>query len=72
MKVADNGMNEVLLVSPILEEYLRANYPGFKLTSSTCKEIKDMGKLNEELKKDYNILYEDCEELKNVIYFYHS
>lgn len=59
LETANNGMNEVIVVSPILEEYLRANYPGFKLTSSTCKEIKDMGKLNEELKKDYNIVVLD-------------
>ena len=42
MKVADNGMNEVLVVSPILEEYIRKNYPGYKVNSSTCKAIKDI------------------------------
>lgn len=59
MEVADNGMNEVLVVSPILEKYIREKYPNFKVNSSTCKEIKDMGKLNEELKKDYALVVLD-------------
>lgn len=59
MQEANNGMNEVIVVSPILEEYIRKNYPKFKITSSTCKEIKDMSKLNEELNKDYNIVVLD-------------
>lgn len=59
MKVADNGMNEVMVFSPILEEYIRKNYPGFKINSSTCKEIKDWEQLNEELKKDYHMVVLD-------------
>lgn len=59
MKVADNGMNEVLVFSPILEEYIRREYPGFKINSSTCKEIKDMSVLNEELNKDYSLVVLD-------------
>ncbi len=53
MKVADNGKNEVMIVSPILEEYIRKNYPSYKLNSSTCKEIRNVDDLNAELKKDY-------------------
>lgn len=59
MEVADNGMNEVLVVSPILEEYIRKKYPGYKINSSTCKEIKDMDALNAELEKDYNLVVLD-------------
>lgn len=59
MRVADNGMNEVLVVSPILEEYIREKYPSFKINSSTCKEIRDMDKLNEELEKDYHLVVLD-------------
>lgn len=59
MKAADNGMNEVIVFSPILEEYIRKTYPNFKITSSTCKEIKDINALNEELAKDYNIVVLD-------------
>lgn len=59
MEEANNGLNEVILVSPILEEYVRKTYPKFKITSSTCKEIKNMDALNEELSKDYNIVVLD-------------
>lgn len=59
MQVGDNGMNEVLVVSPLLEEYIRKTYPGYKINSSTCKEIKDMERLNEELSKDYYLIVLD-------------
>lgn len=59
MKAADNGMNEVLVVSPILEEYIRKTYPSFKINSSTCKEIRDIDGLNEELDKDYALVVLD-------------
>jgi len=59
MEVADNGMNEVLVFSPILEKYIREKYPRYKINSSTCKEIKDMEELNEELQKDYNLVVLD-------------
>ena len=59
MKVADNGMNEVLVVSPILEEYIRAKYPGFKINSSTCKEIRNVDEVNAELEKDYQLVVLD-------------
>lgn len=59
MQVADNGMNEVIVVSPILEEYIRKTYPSFKVNSSTCKEIKDIDTLNAELEKDYYMVVLD-------------
>ena len=59
MKEADNGMNEVMVVSPLLEEYIRKNYPSFKINSSTCKEIKDTEELNRELMRDYRYVVLD-------------
>ncbi len=59
MEVADNGLNEVLVVSPILEDYIRRKYPRYKINSSTCKEIKDVNALNEELEKDYSLVVLD-------------
>lgn len=59
MKVADNGMNEVMIFSPLLEEYIRKNYPSYKLNSSTCKEIRDIDLVNEELKKPYYLVVLD-------------
>ena len=59
MKEADNGKNEVLVVSTILEEYIRKNYPTYKINSSTCKEIRSVEALNEELEKDYYLVVLD-------------
>lgn len=59
LKAAHNGMNGVILVSPILEEYVRKNYPKMKITSSTCKQIKGIDGVNEELKKGYDIVVLD-------------
>lgn len=59
MKAADNGKNGVLVVSPLLEEYIRKNYPGFRINSSTCKEIRDIDAVNEELRKDYHLVVLD-------------
>ena len=53
MSLAENGMNQVLVNSPVLEDYLRKKYPGFQYVSSTTKRIVDSGALQEELKKDY-------------------
>ncbi len=54
MRVADNGKNEVIVMSPILEEYLREKYPSFEYNSSTCKEIKDLDALNAEIDRKEN------------------
>lgn len=59
MQVADNGMNEVMIFSPILEKYLREKYPSFQYNSSTCKEIKDVDTLNAELEKPYKYVVLD-------------
>ncbi len=59
MQAADNGMNEVIVVSPVLEQYIRDKYPSFKLTSSTCKEIRNAEELGAELEKDYKYVVLD-------------
>lgn len=59
MKAGDNGMNEVMIFSPLLEKYIRENYPGYKVNSSTCKEIRDIDLVNEELKRDYYLVVLD-------------
>lgn len=48
MDLANNGMNEVLVNSPILEEYLRDNYPNFKYISSTTKCLTNINAINKE------------------------
>ncbi|MBR2408788.1 MAG: U32 family peptidase [Lachnospiraceae bacterium] len=59
LKVAHNGMNGVIVVSPILEEYVRKNYPKMHIISSTCKEIRGIDGVNEELGKGYDIVVLD-------------
>lgn len=59
MEVADNGMNEVMIMSPILEKYIREKYPSYKLNSSTCKEIKNVDQLNAEIDRDYKYVVLD-------------
>lgn len=59
MNLANNGLNEAIVVSPILEDYIRKNYPKYKLTSSTCKRITDADALCAELEKDYHIVVVD-------------
>ncbi len=73
MRLADNGINQVLVNSPALEKYLRENYPSFKVISSTTKRITDPGKLTEEFEKDYFLVVLDYdlnhneEVLENIV-----
>lgn len=53
MRAADNGMNQVLVNRPVLEEYLREKYPNYKYISSTTKRITDAQELMNEMEKDY-------------------
>lgn len=74
LKAAHNGMNGVILVSPILEEYVREKYPKMKITSSTCKQIQGVEGVNAELEKGYDMVvldynmnnrYEELEKIKD-------
>ena len=59
LHLANNGMNEVIVASPILEEYIRREYPKYKLTSSTCKRLNSEEALLAELEKDYSVVVAD-------------
>lgn len=59
MKAADNGMNEVMVFSPILEKYIREKYPSYSINSSTCKELKSADDINKEFEKDYKYVVLD-------------
>ena len=74
LEAASGYPNEVLVFSPLLEEYMRKNFPSFAIDSTTCKEIKSVEALNEELEKDYKYVVLDynlngqwdfIEQLKN-------
>lgn len=53
LKELHNGMNEVCINSPILEKYIRENYPKYKIISSTTKRLSSPEKSLDELNKDY-------------------
>ena len=59
VQLADNGLNEAIVNTQVMEDYLRANYPNYKLTSSTCKQIRGLEPLIKELKKDYSLVVLD-------------
>lgn len=59
MNLANNGLNEVIVMSPLLEDYIRKKYPKYKITSSTCKRITEPDLLCDELNKDYHIVVVD-------------
>lgn len=59
MRLADNGLNQVLVNTPVLEEYLKREYPDFKRISSTTKRITGVDGVLEELQKDYFLVVLD-------------
>lgn len=59
MRLADNGLNQVLVNTPVLEDYLRREFPGFKRISSTTKRLTSLQDVLEELEKDYYLVVLD-------------
>lgn len=59
VELADNGLNEAIVNTQVMEDYMRKNYPNYKLTSSTCKQIRDLDGLIKELEKDYSLVVLD-------------
>jgi collagenase-like PrtC family protease len=59
MRMADNGQNEVLVNSELLEDFIRTNYPNNKIISSTTKCLYDPALIRSELEKDYHLVVLD-------------
>lgn len=59
METADNGMNQVLVNTTVLEDYLKDKYPGFKYISSTTKRLTSLDEVKAELDKDYFLVVLD-------------
>lgn len=59
MDIANNGKNQVLVNTDVLEEYLRKQYPDFEYISSTTKRIVDVEGIKSELDKDYKLVVLD-------------
>jgi len=67
LDMADNGMNEVIVFSPVLENYIRQTHPRMKITSSTCKCIRDMNEVKAELAKGYSLVVLDYNFNNNFV-----
>lgn len=58
-RTKSGGSNQVLINTPVLEEYLRKEYPDFKYISSTTKRLTSLEDVREELDKDYYLVVLD-------------
>ena len=65
LKIADTGMNEVVVNSPLLENYIRTEYPNYKIISSTTKCLTNPQEALNEVKKDYFLTCLDYNLNKN-------
>ena len=73
LQLFEDPKNEVVVNSPLMEEYIKDKYPSYKLISSTTKRITNKDKFLEELKKeqyfqvclDYD-LNKDMELIENI------
>lgn len=54
-EMAQNGMNDIIIASDVLEEYIRKTYPDYKLISSITKCLSKEETLAE-LEKDYKFV----------------
>lgn len=64
MNAAHNGCNEVLINSPILEEYLRAEYPNYKYILSTTAGVRGLDNINQACDK-YDMVVLNYNDNKN-------
>jgi len=56
MELGNNGQNEVLVNSPLLEEYIRSHYPGYKIISSVTKLLDTEEQETRETKHGYELV----------------
>lgn len=63
MTIANNGMNDIIIYSEILEKYLRKKYPNFKYISSITKCLTNNQDIINEFKKEYDFVVID--QIKN-------
>lgn len=65
MQIANNGMNEVLVNSSLLEKYLRNNYPNFKYILSTTTMIRGVQTINNACEK-YDLVVADYRDVRDT------
>lgn len=59
LELGNNGKNEVLVNSLLLEDFIRKMYPNYPILSSTTKCIKNIEAIHQELEKDYALVVLD-------------
>lgn len=59
MHYADNGKNQVLVNTKVLEDYLKKNFPNFEFISSTTKRLTNVEDVRAELEKGYLLVVLD-------------
>lgn len=57
--VGENGLNEVLVNTDLMEDFIRTEYGLYPIVSSTTKRLNDIDALNQELNKDYHMVVID-------------
>ena len=57
--VGENGFNEVLVNTDLMENFMRQEYALYPIVSSTTKRITNIDNLNAELNKDYHMVVID-------------
>lgn len=65
LELGKNYPNEVVVNSPILEKYIRTNYPNYKIISSTTKCLTNKTDALNEISKDYKLICLDYNLNKN-------
>lgn len=67
-ELCENELNEIVVNSPILEDYLRDKYPKYKFISSTTKCLKKPEDASKELAKEYYLVCLDYNLNHNLNY----
>ena len=65
LETANTGMNEIIVNSSILENFLRQRYPDFKYILSTTRCERDVNKINE-YTKQYDMVVIDYRDNKDL------
>ena len=66
MRLANNGMNDVIIYSELLENYLRKNYPNFKYISSVTKCLETNEEIQNEFLKNYDFIVIDQNKNRDI------
>lgn len=66
LEICQNDINEIVINSPILEEYIKKHYPKYKLISSTTKCLTNLEEVKNEINNsDYSLVCLDYNLNKN-------